>query len=211
MMVQPLRLLLLVLVLALAAPAMAQTPALAPPTEAPVFFGLRFPDAVAGFPRGTVVDFEKDRPGLGYDVKYGGNGWVIDVFIYDAGLKDIPDSPRSDVVRGQFAQARADIFRRQQAGGDKVEEKETFQIATPDKTIRFICGAYLIVNKSRQRLDSFLCLTTWKGRFVKYRLTTLRRDGNERTAKRFVSGWIDVLWPGLGAPRTRRAMLGTVL
>lgn len=204
------RLVCVALLLAFTAPATALTPEPALSSEAPVFFGLRFPDAVAGFPRGNVVDFEKDRPGLGYDVKYSDNGWIIDVFIYDAGLTDIPSSLASERVRRHFAQARDDIFRRQQAGGGKVQEQGTFQITTPDKTVRFICGAYLIVDNGRQ-IDSFLCLTVWKGRFVKYRLSTLHRDGSTAVAKRFVTGWIDVLWPELRAPGTKKVMLGTVV
>jgi len=200
------RVLLVLLALGPAA-APAPAPAPAPPQTAPAprpeFFGLRFPVMVAGFPRSDIVNFETDKPGLGYAVKYSGNGWAIDVYIYDAGHKDIPDSPSSDVVRGHLAQARGDIFARQQAGGVKVEETGTFQISGPNRALRFICGSYLISEPAR-KIDSYLCLTTWKGKFVKYRLSTLHGAvSTAATAKRFVSGWIAVLWPAPG----RRAML----
>jgi len=48
------------LVVALAAPASAQ---------ASRYYGSRFPDNVAGVPRGEVIDFEKDHPGLGYGAR----------------------------------------------------------------------------------------------------------------------------------------------
>ena len=211
-MLSPVRLALIALLFAFGAPAAAQAPV--SPGDAPVFYDLRFPDAVAGFTRGQVIDFEKDQPGLGYDVKYSGRGWIIDVFIYDAGLKDIPDSPLSDLVRRQFIQARGDIIRgRQRNPNDTIEEKETFQISTPDKTVRFVCGSFLIASDGRQ-LDSYLCLTAWKGKFVKYRLTTLHRDGAGAgaVAERFVSGWVDVLWPEFrtGPWNQQRLLLGQV-
>lgn len=213
------RVLVLGLVAAFAGPAAAQAPlAQAPsapapvppqsaPRDAPVLFGLRFPDSVAGFPRGNVVDFEKDRPGLGYAVKYGANGWAIDVYIYDAGLKNIPDSPTAELVVRQFLGARSEIFKRQQVSNGQVEEKGTFRISTRDKKVRFICGTYLIANDGRQ-IDSFLCLTTWRGKFVKYRLSTRHQADSTAVAKRFVAGWIELLWP---ASANKRAMLGAAL
>ena len=34
------------------------------------YFGLTFPDRIAGATVGPVTDFEKDKPGLGYALKY---------------------------------------------------------------------------------------------------------------------------------------------
>ena len=47
------------------------------------YYGLRFPNTVAGFPLMGVQDFEKVVAGLGYAGMYTANGWVIYVFIYD--------------------------------------------------------------------------------------------------------------------------------
>ena len=77
--------------------------------EGPVFYGSTLPDAVAGFPRGKVIDYEKDHPGLGYKVPYSGNGWLVDVYIYNGGNKDLPNSLSADVVVHQFEQARANL------------------------------------------------------------------------------------------------------
>jgi len=103
-----------------------------------------------------------------------------------------------------FMQARGEIFQRQKLASARVEETERFQISARDRTVRFICGTYLIAETDRQ-IDSYLCLTSWKGKFVKYRLSTLHAAGSAATAKRFVGSWIAVLWP---APAGRRAMLG---
>jgi len=164
--------------------------------EAPVYFGLSFPDSVAGFPRGDVRDFEKDHPGLGYGVKYNkDNTWLVDVFIYDDGFKDLPDSLSADVVVKQFDQARGDIYTNQKNNHGKVQDKGRFTIAGPDKKPRFSCGVYLIETGTHKKIDSFLCLTVWKGKFVKYRLSTLTNSASTDVAKRFVGAWTKILWP----------------
>ncbi len=160
---------------------------------APVFFGLGFPDTVAGFRRGAIIDFEKDHPGLGYGVRYSGNGWAIDVFIYDDGYKDLPDSLSADVVVRQFGQARGDIYKNQAERRGTVEDKDRFTIAGPDQKVRFSCGTNLIDNG--RKIDSYLCLTVWNGKFVKYRLSVLSDTGSTAVAKRFVSSGTGLLWP----------------
>ena len=162
--------------------------------QAPSYFGLRFPDTVAGFPRGAVKDFETEHPGLGYGVKYNGNGWIIDVFIYDDAIKDIPDDLSANVVTTQFNQAQGDIHAREKQGNLRVEDKSRFGISGPNGKPRYSCGTYLITENGRQ-IDSYLCLTTWHGKFVKYRLSTLAKDGSLAKAKRFVSAWTATLWP----------------
>lgn len=57
------------------------------------------------------------------------------------------------------------------------EDKARFEIASPDKKVRFICGTYPLSENNRQ-LDSYLCLTTWHSMFVKYRLSNLRVSGS---------------------------------
>jgi hypothetical protein len=163
--------------------------------DTPDFFGLRFPDTVAGFTRGKVTDFEKDHPGLGYGVKYSDKGWAIDIFIYDDGIANIPDSLSAETVVAQFNQAQNDIIEQRRKRNENVDINGRFDIAGPDSKARFICGAYLIATSDRQQLDSFLCLTTWHGKFVKYRLSTRSADGTTAVAKRFVSAWITALRP----------------
>jgi len=35
----------------------------------------------------------------------------------------------------------------------------------------------------------------WKGKFVKYRLSTLTNSASTDVAKRFVGAWTKILWP----------------
>jgi invasion protein IalB len=158
------------------------------------FYGVRFPETVAGFTRAQTIDYESNSPGLGYAVKYSSRGWSIDVIIYDFGFKDIPDLLSSDRVTGHFTKVQGDILRVWKAAGAKVEEKQPFDITAADHTVRFICRAY-VVQKIGQREDSYLCLTTYKGKFVKYRVTAPEWEGNAEKARHFMATWIDLLWP----------------
>src|SRR5262249_521999 len=100
----------------------------------------------------------------------------------------------NETVIAQFAQAQGDIEQRRERD-QKVDIMGRFDIKGPDGKVRFICGTYLIITKDRLRVDTFLCLTTWQNKCVKYRLSRRTANGTAAVAKRFVSSWIPRLWP----------------
>ena len=76
-----------------------------------VVYGLSIPDRVGGLVYGRTVDFESKSPGLGYALRFEGKpGWMVDVYLYDLGLKTIPADAESEVIKNQLAQARGDVF-----------------------------------------------------------------------------------------------------
>jgi hypothetical protein len=160
------------------------------------YFGLTFPDKVAGAQRGEAEDFEKDNPGLGYGVRYDKPGWVIDVYLYDDGIKSIPADLDASVVQSQLKQAEGDIFELQRRGSyANVQLKRSYTLRDGAGRSRFLCADFSFVRERMGNVDSFLCLTSWNGRFVKFRLTTAARDGSERDAAAFVTAWSSLLWP----------------
>jgi hypothetical protein len=163
--------------------------------ETPEIYQLRFPASVAGFQRGYIVAHENQAPGLGYSVKYGGDGWNIDVIIYDKRLKAIPDLV-SETVRQEFELARLEVAQVQRTA---VEVANQYYVKAPDNTERFICGTLVIGTTARQT-DDYLCMTAWRGKFVKYRVTSRHGDGTSDTLKTFMQAWMYVLWPELDAP-----------
>jgi hypothetical protein len=162
-------------------------------------YGLRFPDRIAGAERGEPHDFEKANPGLGHSVQYRMPDWSITVYIYDMGRTSIPDDPQSDVVKSQLEDARREVFQVR----SNVEWKRDFSIGSESRKVRFICGVFAFTGKASERLDGLLCLTAWKNKFVKFRLTTSARKGSEAEATRFVRAWTGVLWPSR-APAARQ-------
>ena len=175
-------------------------PGAAPAPKDPVTIqGLAFPDRIGGAERGEVHDFEKTNPGLGHSVPYRMPGWAISVYVYDKGRTSVPDDPQSDVVKAELADARREVFEVR----SNVEWKRDFSVQGEGRKVRFVCGAFTFADKPPDRLTGFLCLTGWKNKFVKVRLTTQARCGTEAEATRFVRAWTSVLWPPR-APGTRQ-------
>jgi hypothetical protein len=160
------------------------------------FFGLTFPEQVAGAKIGSARDFETSDPGLGYGVKYEKPGWALDVFIYDLGRKSIPDDIDSDVLKAQIAQAQGDIFEQEKKGTyQQVKLTRSHVVNDSRGRGRLLCEDFTYVRQPEGSVDSFLCLTGWKNKFVKFRLTTRRNPRSAAEAQRFVDAWLKILWP----------------
>jgi len=160
------------------------------------YFGLTFPDAVAGARLGKVTDFEKTDPGLGYGVRYEKPGWIIDIYLYDDKVGPIPADLDSDVVQRQLKQAQGDIAELQRRGTyANVLLKRSYVLRDAAGQPRFLCADYTFMRKDMGNLDSVLCLTTWNGRFVKFRLTVAEHADSAREAAAFVTAWTGMLWP----------------
>ncbi|HEY1541593.1 MAG TPA: hypothetical protein VGG01_04220 [Xanthobacteraceae bacterium] len=160
------------------------------------YFGLTFPDTIAGTRIGPVTDFEETNPGLGYSVRYDKPGWIINVYIYDDRLGPIPGELDADVVKSQLEQARGDIVALQRSGSyTNVSFNRSYVLRDAAGKARFLCADYTFARKDMGNVDSFLCLTSWNGQFVKFRLTTGERASSAREAAAFVNAWRGVLWP----------------
>lgn len=165
--------------------------------EPVTLMGLTFPAQIADAQIDGTHNFEKTNPGLGHSVAYLRPGWKVDVYIYDLRTPSIPDNPESKIVKGQLKQATNDIFEAGRRGTyDNVELKHEFSVADPEDRTRFVCSAFAYVHKSAGDVDSFLCLASWQGKFVKFRMTTRRNANAQNMAKNFVDAWIALLWPG---------------
>lgn len=158
-------------------------------------YGLAFAAEVASFTFRETFSFEKDKPGLGYAVTYVRSNWVADIYIYDLGLKPIPDDPRSERIRAQFEQAEGDVFNAQQRGQYKtVVLRARFAVADAKGKDRLACGTFRLRRANDKKdSDSYLCVTGWNDKFVKFRMTAGIGGDNDATARRFLSAWADKL------------------
>jgi hypothetical protein len=160
------------------------------------FFGLTFPDRIGDAQIGQTHDFEKTNPGLGYGVGYVKPGWTINIYIYDLGRTSIPDDVASDALSAQMAQAHGDIFELQKRGDyDNVELTGSRVVRDDRGRARFACEDFTYGRKDIGNVDSYLCLTGWNNKFVKFRLTTAHGARSAAVAQRFVEAWLKVLWP----------------
>src|SRR5262249_45809288 len=133
-----------------------------------VVYGLSIPDRVGGLVYERSVDFESKSPGLGYALRFGGKpGWMVDVYLYDLGLKSIPADAESDVIRNQLATARGDVFELGKRGTyANVTDRGDFTVPATSKP-RFICSSFSYLRGERADVDveSYLCLSAWNNKF----------------------------------------------
>ena len=160
-------------------------------------YGLRLPAQIGGAERASIKDYETARPGLGYGVSYRLPGWTTDLYLYDLKLSSIPDDPTSTVVMEALTQAKNEVFGLGQRGDYKnVALKSDYTILDSAGRTRFVCAMFTYLHvKFKGDVDSYLCMTGWKGKLVKFRMTTPRNDASSAVARRFIEAWSSVLWP----------------
>ena len=159
-------------------------------------YGLSIPDRVGSLVYERTIDFESKSPGLGYALRFGGKpGWMVDVYLYDLGLKTIPADAESEVIRNQLAQARGDVFELGKRGTyANVTDKGDFKVPATGKP-RFICSSFNYLRGDRVDIDvdSYLCLSSWHSKFVKVRMTAPKGTTSRADATGFVQAWIELL------------------
>jgi hypothetical protein len=167
-------------------------------------FGFKAPEEIGGFALNDSTNFEKSRPGEGYGLDYSQPGWKLDVFIYDLKRSAIPEDAKSAIVRAEFERSRGDTFLAQPRGlYAQVYLRRNFTIDDGSKRTRFQCAAFHMTRDGAKPQDGFLCVTSWRNKFLKFRLTTLGDKDSETIARKHVAAWIPVLW-GAGS-RAERA------
>ena len=83
---------------------------------------------------------------------------------------------------------RADAFLAQPRGlYAQVYLRRNFTIDDAAKRTRFQCAAFHLTRDGAKPQDGYLCVTSWNNKFVKLRLTTLRDNNTEATARKYVS------------------------
>ena len=161
-----------------------------------VIYGLSIPDRVGSLVYAQSVDFASKSPGLGYSLRFGGRpGWMVDVYLYDLGQRTIPADVESDVIRNQLALAQGDVFELGKRGTyANVADKGDFMVPATGKP-RFICASFNYLRGDRVDIDvdSFLCLSSWRDKFVKVRMTAPKGSMSRSDTTDFVQAWIELL------------------
>jgi len=161
-----------------------------------VVYGLSIPDRVGSLVYGRSIDFESKTRGLGYALRFGGQpGWMVDVYLYDLGLKRIPANAESEVIKNQLAQAKGDVFELGKRGTyANVTDQGDFKVPATGEP-RFICVSFNYLRGDRVDIDvdSYLCLSSWHNKFVKVRMTAPKGTMSRADATAFVQAWIELL------------------
>ena len=155
--------------------ALAQAPAPAPP--APGAFA--FPPKIGLAELVNTQDFEKDQPGLGQLGQYRFQGWRMGVYVYDKKRTDIPAEAHPEQSRAEANEGVLDVRELLKRGEYvKVEEGQPFAVPPFATPAQFFCRSLRLQRKPQPNAtkpedlyDSFICVTTWKKKFVKVRLS----------------------------------------
>ena len=127
----------------------------------------------------------------------GPTGWLVDVYLYDLGLKAIPADVESSVIKDQLTQARGDVAELAKRGTyANLADTGDFKVPETGKP-RFVCLSFSYQRGDRVDVaaDSFLCLTSWRDKFVKLRMTGAKGTIARSDVTAFATAWIDLLQP----------------
>jgi hypothetical protein len=158
--------------LLLALPALAQGPL---DTDLAVLGGL--PAELAGFQRGGITDYAtmSGDPGLGASVEYRApEGAIATVYLYDRGRRDLTGAARTAAIEDEIQVARREVQAVSAARRYRVQaDRPAADVADGPGRTRFRCRVLDLAFADGRRLDSFICATVRRGRFLKLRLSAL--------------------------------------
>ena len=120
---------------------------------------------------------ELHAPGLGHSLHYKAPGIICSLYVYDRGRTDIPDDPTNDVILKEFESAADDI----------ATHRPNFAPYPNQPTRRDCLERWYYSVGDAGRWASLLLLTTSRGRFIKARMTWVREQFIDRTARNFVA------------------------
>ena len=169
----------------------------------PALTGADMPLTLGQAKRGEIKDFEASNPGLGQAIAYQAPGWRNTLFVYDLKRKDLPEKADAALIAPQLQQAAGDILTLKKRGDyADVHEGLAFTVPTGANP-RFHCKSYVLksatplggVKSASSEFDSYLCVTTWRKKFVKARMTTERRASAPREAAEFIAALDQALKP----------------
>jgi hypothetical protein len=154
----------------------------AAPSAQPAAGAFNFPPEFAKATIADVKDFEPANPGLGQAANYTLANWRITLYAYNLKRTDLAETANPVQIKPQLEQASGDIFAAQKQGTyQKVVQGQPFTVPA-GQGARFHCNAFTLtssggvgpVRSASSEFDSYVCVTTWKKRFIKARLTAPR-------------------------------------
>ena len=142
------------------------------------YYGFEFPLRIGPLTRGDVTDFEKTKAGLGYGIRYSGEGLRVDIFVYNLGKRSISWDVFHADQKQEFDSAVRDVQRAKERGLYR-DVKEGREFESPSvKNPFFWCKAFVIDRGEGRVEDSSLCLGARSNTFVKVRIGMTPPGGN---------------------------------
>jgi hypothetical protein len=152
--------------------------------------GFDFPSEINDFTRGDIIDNELKHPGLGYTIAYHGPqaGEEATVYVYDLGIRNIPDGPLNTAARQAFDQAAGDVLATEGypgLGRVKVSMVDQYVANSGAGEAQFLCAEFVFQMADGSAQRSYLYLTGARSKFLKIRTTLPTSDATITTAREF--------------------------
>ncbi|MBR0654711.1 hypothetical protein [Plastoroseomonas arctica] len=132
----------------------------------------RLPDAIAGFKRDTVTEYETRQPGYGIAVAYGRDDLdaIGTVFLYDRGLGAVPSDPQGPHLAAEFDRLMQEILAAPNGRTVRnLHERTRFDLAVPQG--RALRCVELEGEMSRESIRRTICLGGAAGHFLQAQVT----------------------------------------
>ncbi len=137
---------------------------------------------VDGWEKGDVQNYPVAE--LGYSVPYrSDDGDVITIYVYNAGVKNIPDTLDHKAIKGQMKQAKFDVFAMVEAGYYKNVREIKNETITLGGSSGKVKALYALLEFTARDVgsDSEIYLFPYRGNFIKIRATRPKTDGAVRS------------------------------
>lgn len=137
-----------------------------------------------------ITNNERSNQGLGFTAAYsGGASGEATIYIYDLGLPEIPDGPKSELVVQNFRESAAS-FRHIHKDAQLVSSS---LVSTATRPSAFL-GAEFRVSGGKGPFHTFLMLTAFRGSFFKMRLSLPTTGTTYDAVQEFVNAVAARLW-----------------
>lgn len=164
--------------------------------------GIEFPE-IEDWERGSITTFpnpatRQPDPALGYSIGYQSEeGGRVTIYVYNGGLKSIPNDINSEVVKEEIERAKSEIFQIGKMGlyqGVREVKFETVTLGGAKGKVKSL-RSLLYFKVKGEEMDSEIYLFSYKNNFIKIRATRPKSDnGAENKAFMNLLAEIDKLF-----------------
>ena len=151
---------------------------------------IDFPE-VKGLTRGKVKTYPQAE--LGYSISYDGPGTVVTVYVYDRGIKKIPDGAKSDEAKDEMKRLVEELDLVKQQGVYKsvkeLGKEQTVQLGKGKDAPSALLRRFEIERKDGVKLSEGY-VTGYKNHFVKIRIT---HDPDDKEAPKKIAALLEAI------------------
>jgi hypothetical protein len=136
--------------------------------------GIVFPDELAGFQRTEASDMESKQRGLGFSYTYRSpDNVVATVYVYTAGVANIPADPAGPIVHQLREHTIKEIFQYAERFGEtpRPSMKATVKVKTEKGEVPVLFDGFTVNSPQSGTRSTYLWLWAARGHFLKIRLT----------------------------------------